>query len=109
MSRRFIFSILYYDVLCYVLCSWDEECTQTYGQAHPYLLAQCDASISNFSSVAFDIPLPTVRGAEEGERPLSSSTSARLNHILVAPEAIGTHILNHLKAVTATFLGHSQV
>ena len=86
--------------------SWDEEVTQEYGQAHPYHITQCNSSISNYSTVAFDIPS---RSNVNGDSSLSHSHSYRTVHVSVSPEAIGTHILLHLKSLTASFLGHSQV
>jgi molecular chaperone DnaK (HSP70) len=58
-------------------------------------VVQCNSSTSNYSTVAFSLPPP-------------SSSSPSGPH-LVSPEAIGTHILTHLKAITAEYLGHSQV
>ena len=122
-------TVLYCTVLCCVVLqcagSWEEEETDSYGSAHPYRLSPCDAATSNHSSVAFAIPLQAGGAGEGGGQPYaspsvtttllpsssadSSSESLRSPHVLVSPEAIGTHILTHLKALTAAFLGHAQV
>jgi hypothetical protein len=92
------------------LFSWGEECTQAYGRAHPFEVAECNSSVSNYSTVAFSIPYAAGGDVGGGEGTGGASTSPqRAARRLVSPEEVATHLLTHLKALTASFLGHAQV
>lgn len=69
---------------------WDDENVQTYARSHPYRVKECDKSVSNYSTIAFEIPL-----------------SHSLN--LVSPEQVGSEVLKYLRKITNKYLGHEQV
>lgn len=81
------------------LFSWEEDSTQEYGHAHPYHIVQSNSSVSNYSTVAFSVPVTSD----------SDSSAVSSESRVLSPEDIGTYIIEHLKALTAEFLGHSQV
>lgn len=72
---------------------WEEDSTQAYGKAHPYKVIKCNSSVSNYSTVAFDV---SAANQAPGSR-------------VVAPEDVGAEVLRYLLKITSSFLGHSQV
>lgn len=77
--------------------SWNEDIVQQYGQAHPYTIAEIDTTISNYSTVGFELKLFQ---AED-------TNTYTTKHI--SPESVGTNILKYLLQKTAAYLGHDQV
>jgi hypothetical protein len=74
---------------------WEDESVQVYGKSHPYRITECDGSVSNHSSIAFQIPL------------LNEETVPTQK--LVSPEMIGAEVLKYLLKITSRYLGHNQV
>jgi hypothetical protein len=77
----------------FCLLRWEDDNTQSYGKAHPYKIIKCNTTVSNYSTVAFDV----------------SSASQAAGSRVVSPEDVGTEVLRYLLKVTASFLGHGQV
>ena len=117
---------------CICTCSLDEENEfHTYAAAHPFKVVPANSSrISNFSKVAFEIPVnPGVGGSNETNpyitvSPEAVGTQVSLYHILIIimlynilillvfgniQFLYNTKVLKHLMDITAAFLGHRQV
>eukprot|EP00602_Paraphysomonas_sp_CaronLab_P007298 CAMPEP_0185035284 /NCGR_PEP_ID=MMETSP1103-20130426/26384_1 /TAXON_ID=36769 /ORGANISM="Paraphysomonas bandaiensis, Strain Caron Lab Isolate" /LENGTH=428 /DNA_ID=CAMNT_0027572295 /DNA_START=45 /DNA_END=1328 /DNA_ORIENTATION=+ len=76
--------------------NWEDQSIQEYGQNHPYTIARCNTSVSNYSTVAFQVP---TKSRDSSDRVFK----------LVSPEDVGAEILKHLLQITARYLGHNQV
>jgi molecular chaperone DnaK (HSP70) len=75
--------------------SLGEEGVQNYASGHPFNIIEIDDdTISQYSKIGFK---------------LTDTATASGHQQIISPENVGTKILQHLKAITAEYLGHDQV